>query len=121
MAEFDKFLYTYVIFLFFLVFVIGLGATDMFAGNIAGLTAPTPPDQLSNTTSEGIIGSLTNAANTFSFFINNIAFFISLATVDVGVAWVTGLILTPAFIFLVWGLIKLLLYLVLRLVLVWTI
>lgn len=101
----EKFIYTYSVFLFFILFIISMGATEVFAGNIEGLEAPTivPPDP----TGDPIWDFITGAVNTGAFLINNIAFFFTLMFIDVGVAWVGTLIFSPAIVLLVYGLLKL--------------
>jgi len=95
----ERFILTYAFFLFFLVFLIGLGLGDMFAGNIAGLTAPTPPAQ----SDSSFIGLL----NFFGFLVDNIGFFFILMTVDTGIAFLGLLIFSPAIIILIYLLLKL--------------
>jgi hypothetical protein len=103
--HFEKFLYSYVLFLFFIVFIIGLGAGAYFGGNIAGLVAPTPPDP-PETTGNGILDWLTGVANSGTYFAQNIAFFFTLMSINTGIAWMGTLIFSPAIVFLVWGVVK---------------
>lgn len=101
MPDFGNFLYKYAMFLFFIVFIIGLGGGEYFGGNIEGLEAPVmaPPDPDATW--------LTGFLGTASYFVSNIAFFFTLMTVDTGVGWIGILIFSPSIIYLMYGLLKL--------------
>lgn len=105
---FESFLYSYLIFLFFFVFIIGQGAASYFAeGDIGDLQAPSypePPEETGN----GLLDWLTGAVQSATYFIDNIAFFFTLMTVDSGIAWLGTLVFTPSAIFILYGLLKLL-------------
>lgn len=103
--HFEKFLYSYVLFLFFMVFIIGMGAGQYIGGNVAGLEAPTPLDP-PEMTGNGFLDWLTGVANSGAYFAENIVFFFTLMSVNTGVAWMGTLIFSPAIIFLVWGVLK---------------
>ena len=133
---FDKFLYTYLIFLFFIFFVIGLGGADIFGGDfkdvlseantsrqavLEGTSAIIPP---TNTTYEGIMpwmaaafGGITDAIGVadwfeenltpFHNFTKNIWFFFKMAYAESNTAWITTLIFAPAGIYLAYGILRL--------------
>lgn len=103
---FEKFLYEYAIFLFFIVFILGLGASKYLGGNIGNLTPPTPPIA-PDPSGNGLIDWLTGVSASGIYFISNIGFFFTLMTVDVGVAWIGTLIFSPAIILLIYGFLKL--------------
>lgn len=130
MADFDKFLYRYLIFLFFCLFIIGLGAQDFFAGNFeevmsspmsvpaaTGIDINRPEQGLLTGIYEYLFGGLHEALgfdtwleSTFGgvhTFFENLFFFFKLMTLDTGVAWVGTLIFAPAGLFILYGLAKL--------------
>lgn len=106
-AEFtiDSFIYKYALFLFFIIFIIGLGAGTYFSGNIENLHPPSPLPP--SNTGDGFLDWLTNTGNSFTYFIENIGFFFTLMSVDAGVGWMGTLIFSPAIVFLAWGILKL--------------
>lgn len=110
LSTFDNFLYTYVIFLFFFVFIIGLAGsdlTDLFSsGNLASLEAPAAP-VAPVPTGNGMLDWLTSAVSSGTYFVQNIIFFFTLMTVDSGVSWLGAVVLTPAFIFMIYGVMRL--------------
>ena len=104
-TTFDSFLYSYSIFLFFIIFIIGMGASQYFAGNIANLTPPEPQPPV--VTGNGFLDWFTNTGNSLGYFFSNIGFFFTLMSVDTGVAWVGSIIFSPAIVFLAYGLLRL--------------
>lgn len=105
---FEKFLYTYLIFIFFMVFLFTLpGTSEYFAdiSGISGLTAPTPP-AAPDTTGNGILDFITSSVNSGIYFFENIAFFFTLMTVNSSVSWLGMLVFSPAIAFLIWGIMK---------------
>lgn len=111
MAElfnFEKFLYTYLIFVFFLIFIFSLpGTSTYFAemAGISGLSAPTPPEA-PDTRDAGILDFITNSLNSGIFLFQNIAFFFTLMTVNSSIQWLGLLVFSPAIVFLIWGVMK---------------
>lgn len=89
--SFDKFFYTYVTVLFFLVTIIGLGAGDIFGESISGLEPPipVPPDATQ---------PILNFINSLTYFVANLGFFFVLMTVDTGVFLFGSLISAPAIV-----------------------
>lgn len=105
--HFENFLYSYSVFLFCIVFFIGLGAAQYFSdGNIAGLTAPEPPQPITPS-DNGLLDWLAGASNSLTYFFSNLGFFFTLMTVDIGIALVGTLIFSPALIYLIYGFVKL--------------
>lgn len=129
---FEKFLYTYLIFLFFVFFVIGLGGPDMFGGNfkeVITVANTSRSDLLEESigTEPGYTGLtgffewafgginsalgvdtwLENNLTPFHNFVQNIWFFFAMSYADSSIGWVTTLFMAPAGIFLLYGLIKL--------------
>ena len=92
----EKFLLTYSIFLFFLVLMISMGF-QYFGGNIANLTVPTLPADTSQL----------NLITYLIFVFDNILFFLTLMSVDFGIFFLGLLILSPAFLTLLYMLLKL--------------
>ena len=92
----EKFLLTYSIFLFFLVLMISMGF-QYFGGNIGNLTVPTLPTDTSQL----------NLITYLIFVFDNILFFFTLMSVDFGIFWIGLLILSPAFLTLLYMLLKL--------------
>lgn len=108
MESFEKFLYTYLIFVFFLVFIFSLpGTSDYFAdiSGIAGLTAPTPPEPI-NPSGNGIIDFFTSVTSSGAYFASNIIFFFTIMTINSSVQWLGILVFSPAIVFLIWGVMK---------------
>lgn len=129
-AYFDKFLYTYLIFLFFVTFIIGMGAKDIFSGNLE--TVMSTPDNIPDATGVSIdrpeqglltglfdwlLGGLHDALGLDTWFqstfggahgfFDNIYFFMKLMTIDAGVGWLGTLIFAPAAIYIAWGILSL--------------
>lgn len=86
--------------------IIGLGAGELFSGNIADLQAPVPPQPI-EATGNGFLDWFTGAAQSFHFFVDNIIFFFTLMSVDAGFGTMGLVIFSPAVIILIWGLLKL--------------
>ena len=130
--NFDKFMYTYIVFLAFFIFIIGLGANEFFTGDNAKLLEaasfnPTlNPNASTNTVTNPIInvldwfrttfidltgidaaGWMESTFGPFHSFMENIWLFIKMALVDPGTGAVATLVFTPAMLFLTWGIIRL--------------
>lgn len=113
--NFEQFLYGYIIFICFFIFIIGLAGSDLSTilvdlneSNLAEINAsiPTPPTEPSVGS-----GSFDWIGNLFAqpiYFIENIRFFFVLMTLDTGIFWLGLLVFTPAFLFMLWGIMKLL-------------
>ncbi|MFQ6118302.1 MAG: hypothetical protein ACE5KE_00280 [Methanosarcinales archaeon] len=108
-----RFLFGYLIFVFFLVFIISLGAGDYFAGNIAevcvnassvgnitgtspqcSIVVPSPPTAF-------------DPISTLIYVVASIFFFFQLMTVDAGILWLGIIIFSPALIMLLYILLRL--------------
>lgn len=102
MADYDKFLYSYVLFLFFIIFILSIGGTDYFVDNnldtIGAPPQPLPPSE-TDTFITGFLG-------TAGYYIALITYFFQLLSVDIGVQFITLLVITPASIVIIWNLIK---------------
>lgn len=88
---FDRFFYTYITILFFIVMIIGLGAGDIFSESVAGLEPPSPP--IPNPEYP-----LLEFINSIGYFIANLGFFFTLMTTDTGVFLFGALIGSPAIV-----------------------
>lgn len=104
--NFEKFLYTYLIFLAFITFIIGLGASDLFGGTIesAGLTVPTMAQPVE--TGNGLIDWINSSGASMTFFFDNLALFFTIMTLDTSVGWLGTLVFTPAIIFIAYGILS---------------
>lgn len=79
-----------------------MGASSYFANsNIADLEVPAMEEPDPNAT------WITGFLGTASYFIENIAFFFTLMTLDTGYAWLGTLVFSPAIVFLMYGILKL--------------
>lgn len=137
MSDFDKFMYRYLIFLSFVIFVIGISANDLFGtipeigGNfrdVVGSSRDEIMNQQKEVTSVNVEGAsgfwgwihdivnfsdwwegsvLDTVTTSFRHFAGNLWYFFQLTTMDTGVAWLTSLIFAPAGIFIFWKLITL--------------
>ena len=106
--NFEKFLYTYLIFVFFLVFMFSLPGTAEYFADVSGistLSAPTPPTT-PDTTGNGIIDFFTSVATSGVYFFENVAFFFTLMTVNSSIQWLGILVFSPAIVFLIRGVMK---------------
>lgn len=108
--NFEQFLYSYIIFLFFFIFIIGLAGadfslyfTDLSESTFLNLNTSLPlsPEEPDSNAS-WLSGFLFNA----EYFLYNIRFFFTMMTIDTGVLWLGLLVFTPAFIFVMWGVLK---------------
>lgn len=108
MADFESFMYTYIVFLCFILFIFTLpgSVASMFGGSLEGYNITTPTYHQPEASGYGLIDFFTSAGASVTYITENLALFFTLMTVDAGVTWVSMLIFTPAIIFLLWGLIK---------------
>lgn len=102
-ANFEQFLYGYLIFIFFFIFMLGMGGNEYLADtNLESLQAPQPlPPEYTDNWLTGFLGSA-------GFFVANIVFFFQLMAVDTGIGWLGLLVFSPAIVFMLYGMLKLL-------------
>lgn len=106
MADFDKFLFSYITFLFFIVFIIAIGGGEFFAGNNLD-TIGTPPQPLPpSDTGNPLIDWITGAWSALGYYTANIVYFFELLSVDTGLQFLTLLVISPATIIIIWNLLK---------------
>lgn len=102
LADFDKFLLSYVMFLFFIIFIMSIGGSDYFIDNNLD-TIGTPPQPLPPSESDTFI---TGFLGTAGYYVALIGYFFELLTVDTGLQFLTLLIISPATILIIWNLMK---------------
>lgn len=136
MADFDKFLYTYIVFLAFFIFIVGMGAKEFFVGDDTYLLAyqsefpslnPNATFEQESTQSGNLLigfldwlrsgfidvtgldaaGWMETTFGPFHSFVDNIWLFIKIAAINPGVGYVAALVFTPAAIFAVYGVLRL--------------
>lgn len=108
--NFEQFLYSYLIFLFFFVFVIGIAGDDLTAvfqdSELEDLEAPTrPPEpQLSG---NAILDWIESVGASGAYFVSNIAWFFGIMMIDQGAGFLGTLVFAPAGVFMIYGIMKL--------------
>ena len=86
-----NFLFVYLVFLFFTVFMVGLGA-PAFISEAQSLTPPSPPDT----------SGWTAIFNIVWWAISNIGYFFSLMTISSTIRAIGLILITPAVIIIFW-------------------
>lgn len=110
--ELQDYLYIYVFILVCFGILWNLGLNDVYAYSYPDIQTPNPPDFWVETANpswwEGLLALGYNFTQNVAFVINNLVYFTSLMTVDLGIGLMGTLLFTP--------LIGILLYMILRLV-----